>query len=412
MSSRPILRPSETLAACFGLIGIGHVAALWFSMYRLATLALIVGILITQLSASARSVDSPGMRHALLRAAPIYLYALVSTSWSPQPADAFINTLYVLAAVAPAIALGATLAHRYKGVHIAQGFGVLLVPFAAQAVVSAIQGRSPMEVGDGTMRSLLSSAICLASPILAGAWAITRQARFLVFGLVVAAFAVTMESRSVVLFAGPAVMVSLYLHDEKLAKRVLTRSVLPLLCVLAIAGPSMVARFDSSSTSFDIGEAIVEEFSLPADERVDFDRRLTTFTSLQTFLEYPVFGRGYSAIFQLHRSEYGIELSAHGLAPGTLSELGIVGLLIIAAVVWRVIRVAVQSAKSGKADPMSIHFVVGMGAILVLGLFHQTIESVFFGMGFGLLVGLGRFPKTARVAKRRSGPLQPVNIRR
>lgn len=396
-----LLAPQTALSICFALVGIGHVTALWFSLYRIATLSMIGAVVVAQLSASIRPVRSSGMRKALVQASPIYLYALLSTTWSPQPADAFFDVLYVCAAVAPSIALGVTLGRRYDGVKISQGMGVLLIPFAAQAAYGALLGQDPMLVGDGTMRSLLGSAICLVSPVLAGAWALTRQRRFAVFGLIAAIFAITMESRSVVLFAGPAAMASLFLYNRGWALRLLKRWTLPALIVLTIASPGMLSRFDSSATSLEVGESVLEDLALPTNERVDFDRRLTTFTAVQTFVSSPIFGGGYSSLFQTHRSEYGIELSAHGLVPGTLSELGLVGVLVIALVVWRVLRQAMRSVRQERSrDPMTIHFIVGFCALLLLGFFHQTIESVFFGLTLGLLIGLCSPAKTRRITHR------------
>ncbi len=164
---RPVFRPSGPIATAFILIGVGYVAALWFNLYRLATLGFLIAIFVVQFSSSIRAVSHFGVRSALVRSSPIYIYILLSTFWSPEPPDALVNALYMLAAVIPAIAFGATLSRHYKGLDIAQGFGILLMPFAIQALISFTQGRNTMEIGDGTMRSLLGSIICLVSPVIA-----------------------------------------------------------------------------------------------------------------------------------------------------------------------------------------------------------------------------------------------------
>lgn len=404
MKTATILSSRQTLSICFALIGIGHIAALWFDLYRLVTLSLLAAVVIAHGSGSVRPGRAFGIANGLLQASPIYLYALISTLWSPDPATALRDAAYMSIAVAPSIALGITLARRYSGLQIAQGLGVLLLPFAFQAVASAFERGDPMLVGNGTMRSLLGSVICLISPILAGAWALTRQRRFLVYGLITAAFAVTMESRSVILFATPAALVSLYLHDPRLAHRILKRWTLPFAIVVVLASPIMLARLASDSTSLDVSESVIEELQLPSEDRVDVDRRLTTFTATVTFLEYPIFGRGYSGIFQTHQMEYGLELSAHGLIPGTLSELGLVGMAILVWILWRVFRRTTQALRNPEScDPMLTHFRVGFCAILLLGLFHQTIESVFFGLILGLLMGFCPFARSRKATTHHVG---------
>lgn len=390
MMGRTIFRPVGPLAMAFIFVGVGNLAALWFNLYRLATLGFLIAIFVVQFSSSIRAVPGFGICSALVKSAPIYIYILLSTFWSPEPADAAVNALYMIAAVIPAIALGATLSRHYKGLDIAQGFGFLLVPFAIQAFISFTQGRNSMEVGDGTMRSLLGSIICLVSPIIAGAWAQTQKLRFVIYGLILAIFVVTMESRSTLLFAAPATLLSLYVHDRKMARRILLRSLIPLVLLMFLTGPSLISRFQSSSTSFNIGASVLDEFNLPIDERVDFDRRLTTFTAIQAFLDSPAFGKGYWSVYQMHRSDYGVELSAHGLIPGTLGELGIVGIVIFFMMVWRVMARAFTSVKMGSSvDSMTVHFLIGMLSLLMLGIFHQTIESPFFGLALALLMGLG-----------------------
>ena len=401
MKTSRILSPQITLSICFALIGVGHVAALWYELYRLVTLSLLAAVVIAHASGFARAGHRVGIGRGLLRASPIYVYALVSTLWSPDSAIALRDAVYMCIAIAPAIALGLTMARRYTGLQIAQSFGIMLMPFAFQAIASLIERGDPMLVGNGSMRSLLGSLVCLTSPVLAGAWALTNQRRFVLFGLIAAVFAVTMESRSVILFAAPAVLVSLYLHDRRLALRVLKRWSVPLILVVVFASSSLLARFASDATNLDISESVFEELEHPSEDRVDFDRRLTTFTATATFLENPLMGRGYASILQIHQNELGLNISAHGLIPGTLSELGLFGMGVLTWTLWRVVSRTRKTIRTpGNNNPLLIHFLVGFGAVLLLGLFHQTIESVFFGLILGLLMGFGPAPTSGRTSTR------------
>ena len=137
------LSPRQTLSICFVLVGIGHIAGLWFDLYRIVTLSLVAAVAIAFGSRSVRPMGTFGIGHALLQASPIYLYALISTRWSPDPNTAFRDALYMCIAVAPSIALGVTLARRYTGLQVAHGLGVLLLPFGVQAIASALERGDP-----------------------------------------------------------------------------------------------------------------------------------------------------------------------------------------------------------------------------------------------------------------------------
>jgi len=385
---------------------MGFVAFLWFELFRLVTFSLIGAAVVAHAAGSRKSRSALSISQGLVNASPIYIYALISTLWSPDREQALRDAVYIWIAVAPAIALGVTLVRRYTFLQIAEGLAFLLLPFALQAAVGAAQGNDPMLVGNLTMRSLLGSAICLISPILAGAWALTRRPRFLVFGLIAGVFAVTMESRTVILFAMPAALLSVYLQDRKLAKQIVWRWTLPIIIASLLANPAMLARFGSEGTNLNFGDSVIDELALPSEDRTDFDRRLTTFTATAAFLEHPLFGHGYSSVFQTNQNEYGLEISAHGLIPGTLGELGLVGMAVLAYTLWRAHSAAKAALRLPRAvDPMLIHFIVGFWALILVGLFHQTIESVFFGLILGLLMGTR--PRKHLRAALQSGGAQP-----
>lgn len=386
------------LSVCFALIGIGHIAGLWFGLYRLVTLSFVLAIVIALASGSVQRHRKLGAWKALALAAPIYVYAVVSTRWSPEPADALIHAIYMSIAVAPGIAFGAVIARRYRGVDVAHGLGMLLLPFAAAAVIGAFQGTDPTQVGEGTFRSLLGSVLCLVSPILAGAWALTRRRRFIFFLAIVAVFALTIGSRSALLLAAPAAFISVLLHDRRTALRLLALWTIPFALVLALLGSSALERFSAGSTSLEVGESVLDELQASPDEQTDIDRRLAIFTATRAFVEHPLFGIGYAGLLQLHRADYGKQdLSAHGLVPGSLGELGLLGMSIFAVLVWRVLHRARRALRDPRTcDPMTIHYMVGLGTLLLFGLFHQTIESAFFGMTLGLVMGLGWTTATSK----------------
>lgn len=389
MKRTPLFSPRPTITTCFALVGIAHVASLWFELYRLVPISLVLAILIAQSSGSIKPVPLTRVAQPLIQVLLIYIYALVSTRWSPDPDTALRDAIYMCIAVAPAIILGLTLARRYTGVQIAHGFGVLLVPFVLQSLVGGLGGGDPMLVGNLSMRSTIANIICLISPVLAGAWVLTRSRAFLVFGLMAGLLAVLIGSRSAILFAVPAALVSMYLQDRRFAMRTVRRLALPLVVIVVLAGQSIFARFEPDSTNFQIDEwTLLEELRSPPEERVDFDRRMTTLTSLAIFLEHPLLGGGYSSVLQTNQDEHELEISAHGLIPGSLGELGLVGIGLLTLVIFRLFsRARAASRVSHASNPMLLHFIVSFCTVLLMGLFHQTLESVFFGLILGLLIG-------------------------
>jgi hypothetical protein len=396
MTKRLLFRPVWVISLAFIVVGIGNLAALWFNLYRIATFSILFAIVIIQFSSSIRAVNGVGTWFILIKFAPIYIYVLMSTLWSPEPSDALVNAAYMVAGVIPAIIFGASLVRHYKGIDIANGLGILTLTFAIQALISILDGRNGMDVGDGTMRSLLGSLICLVSPIIVGAWLQTYRVKYFFFGLILLIMTITIGSRSALLIAPLASLLAIYIHNRKMAYRTICYSFPIILLVTYIIGPTIFSRFGADSFSYDISSSVIDDLNLSSEDRVDFDRRLVSFTALKSFFESPVIGTGYWSVYQINSFEYGRQLSAHGLIPGTLGELGLIGITIFSAIVMGVISRVYNLVKfDSSADSMSKYFLIGVVALIFQGMFHQIIEAPFFGMALAILTGLGyrRFKK-------------------
>ncbi len=390
-----------TIPACFAVIGVAYLAALWLDLFRLVIFALLFALALSLLVGPSRPNPLVRIVYGLVLILPIYGYCVTSAFWSPGPDEALRDAVYMCISVFPAVALGIALGNGFTGLQIAYGLGMLMVPFALQALYGALTGGDPMLVGSWSMRSILTSIICLASPVLAGAWALSRRRAFFWYWLIVLALTVTIGSRSVLLFAIPAALVSVFLQDRRLAIRLIKWS-LPLLILVVVANPTMLARFSAESTNLAFDEwSIDEELKLPPEERVDVDRRLAALTAYRLFLQNPIFGSGYASVLQTNRDEFGLEISAHGLIPGTLGELGLAGMAIFCAVIaLTFVRARASVLSSSTVDRMLKHFVVALFAVLLLGLFHQTLESIFFGLSLGLVIGFGGSRRKSQVSLR------------
>ena len=169
------------------------------------------------------------------------------------------------------------------------GSGMLLVPFALYASYGALTGVDPMLVGTWSIRSILTSIICLVSPVLAGAWALTRRRAFLGYWLLALALTVTIGSRSALLFAIPAALVAVFLQDRRLAIRLIKWSLLAFILVVVKPDDAVCGSAESTNLTFDEW-SIEEEMKLPPDERVDVDRRLAALTAYRLFVQNPIFG--------------------------------------------------------------------------------------------------------------------------
>lgn len=371
----------------FLLVGTAHVAAMWFGLYRIVTLSLLLAIVCAAVFKRAHPAGINRTWTPVFLFGLVYAYAIASAAWSPSP-TALRDAVYMTIAVAPAALFGLAVSRRYESTQIAQGFGLLLLPFAIQAATSALTGSDPMLVGEFTMRTILANALCVAIPVLAGAWGLTKRPRFLGLALLGLLLALSSGSRSAVLFVVPAAAVSIYLADRRFLRRLGLLMIVPALVVLLLAGPAMFERFSAESTSFQIDYlSLVEELRKPAEERVDIERRVTTLTAFETFARHPLFGGGYGSVLQANTDEYEMQVVAHGLI-GTLAELGLVGFALLTFAVWRVVRRAFETIRHvPRSDPMLVNFVVSFCTVLSFGLFHQTIESVFFGLIAGVLIG-------------------------
>lgn len=381
-------RPLRAPHVYFGLIAVAQLAVLWVGAYKV--LSLMFGAVIVALLATRRrpKVQVGVVPKALLAYASVYAYMAISAVWAPDPVASIFESTIILAATVPPFLFGRLLAERYSLRQIAQGLGLIPIAFALQAAYNSVAYGDPMLVGEYSIRSLLGGLACLVAPILLGLYFSKRNWLTLIqFGLTVT-LALSIQSRSAMLIVGPAVLFVVFVRSRRLFAYAFTVCVLLALGILSLGGDSAASRFSSENTSLDISESVLEEASKPVEDRVDFDRRLQAFVSVNLFLQNPVFGGGYSSVLQTNLDDYGLEIVSHGFIPGTLGELGIVGLALISVFLFLSLKVvAALVSREVRGKVLVKGYAAGFVALIAYGFFHQTFESAFFTMIFGVLIG-------------------------
>lgn len=101
----------------------------------------------------------------------------------------------------------------------------------------------------------------------------------------------------------------------------------------------------------------------------------------------PFAGIGYMQLPETINREFGLTISVHGLIPGLVSEIGLLGgalvLLSVLACFHGLWRTA-SSAGTSTERLVCSHLVVSFVLLLFFGFFHQLVESPFFYLFAGL----------------------------
>lgn len=377
--------PSVFLAA----LTLANLAALWFGVYKILPLTLFA--MATVMFAMFRPVARVSIKRIMptgLALLAVYLYMGMATTWSPNPDAALGVFFFVVLAMVPAVLFGYFLGSRFNVQEIGLAFGIVPIVFLLQAIYNHFAVGDAMLIGEFSIRSLLGGVTCLTTPLLLAAY-LQRPRVMIGFEFLVSLLlTLSIQSRSSVIIAGPAVLFVIFRHSRKAFLGTVAAGLLAALAVVAINVSQLEGRFSTENTNLDISDAVLEEAAKPVEDRVDFDRRLAAFVSIGLFLEHPFRGGGYSSVLQTNEGEYGLEIVSHGFVPGTAGELGLFGLGIISFFFYRLYRLS-QVVQQGQGQPSiaSTGFWCGLTALALYGFFHQTFESAVFGVAVGIAFG-------------------------
>ncbi len=392
------------LMLCFFIIGAGQLLSLDLLLYRLIPVSYFLAIFILFYIKPPSINEFKVLAFSLVFFLPVYLYLILSSSWSVIPDEAFRNAIYTLISVLPAFIFGFVLKQRYSLESIASGVVLFVMLVLLQAIYNYYHYSHFMIIDKAIMRTVVASIVILFTPIVLGSFLIKKNIIYL-SGFVVLLFLLfTSESRSSVLIAIPAVFFVLYLYNRMLA----IKSVLVFGCIFLAAvfifNLKLPERF--IHTNVNVSASVIDELTKPASEHADIARRLITYVSLQLFKEKPVLGAGYSSVWQTNLKKYGQNFSAHGLVPGTLSEIGILGMSLFLLIIFRVIYIFRKLIQNNKKSSIFLikSFFIGFVSLCGFGLFHQLLETVYFALIVGIFMGFS-VTKSANIEGAMNNPI-------
>ncbi|AKM29245.1 hypothetical protein AB870_02555 [Pandoraea faecigallinarum] len=401
----------------FFLISVGYVLSLYGHLYRLLLICFVLAIVLTGKLYGWRYQDVAAIRKGVLIVLPLYLYMALSALWTANPRFGVEYAAYAVMSVMPALSLGILLGMQKGLERLPNSFALLILTFLAMAVVNFYQGGDAMLFKDGSIRTVFAIFLCVSTPMLMANWLTgPRFAKWFSAALLLLALYALRESRSVVLLTIPvvAVMLCVYRRKQFLGYMKFAIPVAILAAVLPILIHGSEPHLDlgrlTSDTSFDVGD-VPGEFKLPPEKRIDFARRLTTYTALRNLSHAPVFGAGYTSVWQENIQKYAYSLSAHGYI-GNIAEIGIVGMTVFLGIVaYATIlfrrRVLGSFARmwAGEVPVIETALFFSFAELLVLGFVHQIFESVVFGLLLGLVLGTAwRCDEATLPAQRRAAP--------
>ncbi|MFT6045710.1 MAG: hypothetical protein ACI9WC_001411 [Arenicella sp.] len=376
----------------FILIGLGQFGAYELELFRLVPISFCLAIGAMVLLRPSHYSELKSICTELKFILPIYLFAIISSMWAADPITSFRDALYVLITIIPAFIFGLMLKERCTLENIARGIALFVLLCFLQAMYNWYLRGDMMLTSGTSMRSMVGGLVVFSTPLLLGVY-LTRRSWIMFLGLSVAIFFLfSIESRSALVLTLPAILLIIYLYKPIFLVPILMICV-PLVVIafsLTDLGAGINERFSSENFSVDVSENVLDELALPVHERVDFERRLTMFTSWESLMSHPILGIGYSGILQLNLERYDVNVSAHGVFPGTAAEIGMVGMCLLVLFIYRVHHRYIRSPHllQGSESRLFCRFLfVSFVFILLFGLFHQLIETYYFGMIAGFIVG-------------------------
>jgi hypothetical protein len=378
---------------CLFLVTLGHLATLWFAAFKILTILMVLLAILLISQTCPRQSNGPNqwVRRSAWAYGLVYLYMGLASIRAPDPVAALLAFSMTVVAIAPAFLLGQLAGQRAPLSSLVLGIAMMPIPFAIQIFLNSFQFEDPMLVGEYSMRSILGGLLCLTTPVAMAHYLATRRLGSMALVALGLVLALSIQSRSAILLVVPAtVWVLLRQPGARIIHIASVGLVLAAVAAVALIAVGGSNRFSGENTNLDISDTIFEELTQPAEERVDFDRRLAAFVSTQLFLDHPILGSGYSSVLQTTTAEFNADVGSHGFVPGTAGELGLVGLTLIVAFLFRMHQQLKNLHTQQLTTPHQI-LAQGLGAgfwaLVAYGFFHQTFESVYFALLIGILIG-------------------------
>lgn len=380
---------------CFGLLAVAQLAVFWFEAYRLLSIAFLLLTAALVFVQPRPGVTLSSGSQAFAGFVAVYAYMLLAIAWAPRPSDAAIEFARALAVSIPPFVFGWIVARRYSVPSIGLGFALLPVSFAFQAVYNFQAYGDAMQIDRFSLRTYLAGLICLSAPIVLARYLSYRRQIDLIFCLIALLLSLLIQSRSSLIIVLPALLYVVKEYNRRAFNISLIAVVgVAIAAILFVASGGAIGRFSPEATSLEITDAVLDELADRNEEGVDLERRAHAFIAGTLFLQNPIFGAGYSSVLQTFIDELDLEVSSHGFVPGTLGELGVLGLAIIMAFIWKcwTLLHTLRSRMPREFSLVATGYTAGFGAVVAYGFFHQTFEWAYFPLLVGILVGASRIP--------------------
>ncbi|WP_150627330.1 hypothetical protein [Pandoraea captiosa] len=395
-----MMKSKYAAGVSFFLVSAGYVLSLYGNLFKLLLLCFAAAIAFVFIWRRPSIRELKAICKAVMIVLPLYAYMELSATFTPDPALGFEYATYALVTVMPALMLGVLLGMRSSAEKFMAAFQTLVLTFLALTLVNQQLTGDPMLTAFGSIRTVFAIIFCVATPFLIGKW-LSTSGRSKWIALLAFAWGMyaMRDSRSVLLLVAPIVLFMLFAYRRRLfiiggtlavSVAIIAAIISPL--VLNGGEPPLDLGRLTSETNLDISD-VLNDFALPPEQRIDFDRRLTTYTALQKFEESPWFAAGYTGVWQANMDNYKLNISAHGYT-GNIGELGIAGMSIFALIVLyayrqyrRYVVPKFRLMLRGKVPMAQTALFLSYLVLLMLGAFHQIMESVVFGLVLGLVLG-------------------------
>lgn len=371
------------LAICAGFLL--YILRWQYSLFYAGFAAALAGVLVAFFLGR---IELRGLFASSLPLLALFAYLALSLTWSADPGLALEHYLHNL--IQPVVfvvfyAIGYNAVPR-QSVQLFVLYAASCL--AAAAYVYLKQGAFEGE-DFGSIRSTFGLVFVTSIPYLVW-WIHERPAAWKwTLLLLILVTVVALRSRAAFIVAPVALLVTQYALASRAGRRTGLRWIVGGLLVLGTLGVLFVSdsgslRFGSDALSLELS-GVEEELRLPAEFRVDISRRLMIHSVLEDMAEHPFLGTGYMGTLISTLDKYGLGISAHGL-PAHFAELGLLGTLIF---LWAML--VFTRATAPARDPSRYQLVtrIAMVGILVVGLFHQVLESWPFYAVYALGCGYG-----------------------
>lgn len=379
----------------FVLITLGYIGFRTFYIYKFVHVGLGVALLLLliTLPLSVRFLN----RVVILGWPVIAVLAwfLLTLTWVKDPALPLLQTATSFSASIAAFLIGAIWRFYFKPSEVSEFFPVLALGYVMLSAINYTLFGDLMAVEQGSFRTEIAAVIAMTLPVLIARALVLRSIWSACIAIAISALAIYGQSRTTLMILVLAVCILGVMHFRARLIPAYLVGFVTLMAGLTVL-PSEIFDRLSNQTQLEATEsAIAEELSKPSGMQVDLDRRIILLVAKNEFLDHMAFGIGYMGLSSAVEKHFGRSISAHGLIPALLAEIGLVGgviLLVTLARSFSALRWSMRRSASIVERTFISHMAVSLALLVVFGVFHQLVEYPIFWLLVGFALMGGKMP--------------------